>query len=261
MENNMNDESIINEIAVAVDDSLDSEEDDTIEQPVEDTLRTDVNKSGRFYKYADIPIDSEYGQILEFREWIVTILDLITRIKGTNTPFDQNQCNLRDIIGTGDITTKFLSLIEIGDEISSIQSTEAYLRYLITDLDSRINDMISYRTDITEPQITELNDIAIQHSETISNIERELEDLRDAVDILSGGNQSSGNTLTNIISRLSSVENTIDNINTELDRIDTNFSNYVQNGGNTTKIICSTSNPSSLDSNPDGTLWLVYLIE
>ena len=136
MENNMNDESIINEIAVAVDDSLDSEENDVIE-PVEDTLRTDVNKSGRFYKYTDIPIDSEYGQILEFREWIVTILDLITRIKGTNTPFDQNQCNLRDIIGAGDITTKFLSLIEIGDEISSIQSTEAYLRYLITDLDRK----------------------------------------------------------------------------------------------------------------------------
>ena len=258
MENNMNSESIINEITA--DSSLYSEVDDTIET-VEDTLRTDVNKSGRIHKYADIPVDSEYGQILEFREWIVTILDLITRIKGTNTPFDQNQCNLRDIIGTGDITTKFLSLIEIGDEINSIQSTETYLRYLITDLDAKINDMISYRTTITEPQITTLNDIANQHSETISNIEKELEDLQDAIDVLSGGNQSSGNTLTNIISRLTSVENTIDDIYTELDHIDAHFSNFVQNGGNATKIVCSTSNPTSLDNNPDGTLWLVYLVE
>ena len=31
--------------------------------------------------------------------------------------------------------------------------------------------------------------------------------------------------------------------------------------GNATKIICSTSNPSSLDTNPNGTLWLVYLEE
>ena len=260
MENNMNDESIINEIAVAVDDSLDSEENDVIE-PVEDTLRTDVNKSGRFYKYTDIPIDSEYGQILEFREWIVTILDLITRIKGTNTPFDQNQCNLRDIIGTGDITTKFLSLIEIGDEINSIQSTETYLRYLITDLDSKINDLISYRTDITEPQITELNDIANQHNETISNIEKELEDLQDAIDTLSGGNQSSGSTLTNILSRLTTAENTIIDIYTELDHINDHFSNFVQNGGGASKIICSTSNPSALDGHPDGTIWLVYLVK
>ena len=258
MENNMNDESIINEITA--DSSLYSEVDDTIE-PVEDTLRTDVNKSGRFYKYADIPMDSEYGQILEFRDWIVTILDLITRIKGTNTPFDQNQCNLRDIIGTGDITTKFLSLIEIGDEINSIQSTETYLRYLITDLDSKINDLISYRTNITEPQITELNDITNQHNETISNIEKELEDLQDAIDKLSGGNQSSGSTLTNILSRLTTAENTIIDIYTELDHINAHFDNFVQNGGNAAKIICSTSNPSALDGHPDGTIWLVYLVK
>ena len=258
MENNINSESIINEITA--DSSLYSEEDDMIET-VEDTLRTDVNKSGRFYKYADIPIDSEYGQILEFRDWIVTILDLITRIKGTNTPFDQNQCNLRDIIGTGDITTKFLSLIEIGDEINSIQSTETYLRYLITDLDSKINDLISYRTDITEPQITELNDIANQHNETISNIEKELEDLQDAIDTLSGGNQSSGSTLTNILSRLTTAENTIIDIYTELDHINDHFSNFVQNGGGASKIICSTSNPSALDGHPDGTIWLVYLVK
>ena len=258
MENNMNSESINDEITA--DSSLYSEEDDMIET-VEDTLRTDVNKSGRFYKYADIPIDSEYGQILEFRDWIVTILDLITRIKGTNTPFDQNQCNLRDIIGTGDITTKFLSLIEIGDEINSIQSTETYLRYLITDLDSKINDLISYRTDITEPQITELNDIANQHNETISNIEKELEDLQDAIDTLSGGNQSSGSTLTNILSRLTTAENTIIDIYTELDHINDHFSNFVQNGGNAAKIICSTSNPSALDGHPDGTIWLVYLVK
>ena len=258
MENNINSESIINEITA--DSSLYSEEDDMIET-VEDILRTDVNKSGRFYKYADIPIDSEYGQILEFRDWIVTILDLITRIKGTNTPFDQNQCNLRDIIGTGDITTKFLSLIEIGDEINSIQSTETYLRYLITDLDSKINDLISYRTNITEPQITELNDIANQHNETISNIEKELEDLQDAIDTLSGGNQSSGSTLTNILSRLTSAENTIIDIYTELDHINAHFDNFVQNGGNAAKIICSTSNPSALDGHPDGTIWLVYLVK
>ena len=258
MENNMNSESINDEITA--DSSLYSEEDDMIET-VEDTLRTDVNKSGRFYKYADIPIDSEYGQILEFRDWIVTILDLITRIKGTNTPFDQNQCNLRDIIGTGDITTKFLSLIEIGDEINSIQSTETYLRYLITDLDSKINDLISYRTDITEPQITELNDIANQHNETISNIEKELEDLQDAIDTLSGGNQSSGSTLTNILSRLTTAENTIIDIYTELDHINDHFSNFVQNGGGASKIICSTSNPSALDGHPDGTIWLVYLVK
>ena len=258
MENNINSESINDEITA--DSSLYSEEDDMIET-VEDILRTDVNKSGRFYKYADIPIDSEYGQILEFRDWIVTILDLITRIKGTNTPFDQNQCNLRDIIGTGDITTKFLSLIEIGDEINSIQSTETYLRYLITDLDSKINDLISYRTDITEPQITELNDIANQHNETISNIEKELEDLQDAIDTLSGGNQSSGSTLTNILSRLTSAENTIIDIYTELDHINAHFDNFVQNGGNAAKIICSTSNPSALDGHPDGTIWLVYLVK
>ena len=258
MENNINSESIINEITA--DSSLYSEEDDMIET-VEDTLRTDVNKSGRFYKYADIPMDSEYGQILEFRDWIVTILDLITRIKGTNTPFDQNQCNLRDIIGTGDITTKFLSLIEIGDEINSIQSTETYLRYLITDLDSKINDLISYRTNITEPQITELNDIANQHNETISNIEKELEDLQDAIDTLSGGNQSSGSTLTNILSRLTTAENTIIDIYTELDHINAHFDNFVQNGGNAAKIICSTSNPSALDGHPDGTIWLVYLVK
>ena len=258
MENNMNSESINDEITA--DSSLYSEEDDMIET-VEDTLRTDVNKSGRFYKYADIPIDSEYGQILEFRDWIVTILDLITRIKGTNTPFDQNQCNLRDIIGTGDITTKFLSLIEIGDEINSIQSTETYLRYLITDLDSKINDLISYRTDITEPQITELNDIANQHNETISNIEKELEDLQDAIDTLSGGNQSSGSTLTNILSRLTTAENTIIDIYTELDHINDHFSNFVQNGGGASKIVCSTSNPSALDGHPDGTIWLVYLVK
>ena len=258
MENNINSESINDEITA--DSSLYSEEDDMIET-VEDTLRTDVNKSGRFYKYADIPIDSEYGQILEFRDWIVTILDLITRIKGTNTPFDQNQCNLRDIIGTGDITTKFLSLIEIGDEINSIQSTETYLRYLITDLDSKINDLISYRTNITEPQITELNDIANQHNETISNIEKELEDLQDAIDTLSGGNQSSGSTLTNILSRLTTAENTIIDIYTELDHINDHFSNFVQNGGGASKIICSTSNPSALDGHPDGTIWLVYLVK
>ena len=258
MENNINSESINDEITA--DSSLYSEEDDMIET-VEDILRTDVNKSGRFYKYADIPIDSEYGQILEFRDWIVTILDLITRIKGTNTPFDQNQCNLRDIIGTGDITTKFLSLIEIGDEINSIQSTETYLRYLITDLDSKINDLISYRTDITEPQITELNDIANQHNETISNIEKELEDLQDAIDTLSGGNQSSGSTLTNILSRLTTAENTIIDIYTELDHINAHFDNFVQNGGNAAKIICSTSNPSALDGHPDGTIWLVYLVK
>ena len=129
----MNNDSIINEIAA--DGPSYPEMDDMIKSD-EDTLRTDVNKSGRFYKYADIPMNSEYGQILEFREWIVTILDLITRIKGTNTPFDQNQCNLRDIIGIGDITTKFLSLIEIGDKLSSMESTEAYLSNLITDLDS-----------------------------------------------------------------------------------------------------------------------------
>ena len=258
MENSMNSESIINEITA--DSSLDYEADGTIE-PVEDTLRTDVNKSGRFYKYADIPVDSEYGQILEFRDWIVTILDLITRIKGTNTPFDQNQCNLRDIIGTGDITTKFLSLIEIGDEINSIQSTETYLRYLITDLDSKINDMNSYRTTITEPQITTLNDIANQHSETISNIEKELEDLQDAIDVLSGGNQSSGSTLTNILSRLTTAENTIIDIYTELDHINAHFDNFVQNGGSAAKIICSTSNPSALDGHPDGTIWLVYLVK
>ena len=258
MENNINSESINDEITA--DSSLYSEEDDMIET-VEDILRTDVNKSGRFYKYADIPIDSEYGQILEFRDWIVTILDLITRIKGTNTPFDQNQCNLRDIIGTGDITTKFLSLIEIGDEINSIQSTETYLRYLITDLDSKINDLISYRTNITEPQITELNDIANQHNETISNIEKELEDLQDAIDTLSGGNQSSGSTLTNILSRLTSAENTIIDIYTELDHINAHFDNFVQNGGNAAKIICSTSNPSALDGHPDGTIWLVYLVK
>ena len=258
MENNINSESINDEITA--DSSLYSEEDDMIET-VEDILRTDVNKSGRFYKYADIPIDSEYGQILEFRDWIVTILDLITRIKGTNTPFDQNQCNLRDIIGTGDITTKFLSLIEIGDEINSIQSTETYLRYLITDLDSKINDLISYRTNITEPQITELNDIANQHNETISNIEKELEDLQDAIDTLSGGNQSSGSTLTNILSRLTTAENTIIDIYTELDHINAHFDNFVQNGGNAAKIICSTSNPSALDGHPDGTIWLVYLVK
>ena len=258
MENNINSESINDEITA--DSSLYSEEDDMIET-VEDILRTDVNKSGRFYKYADIPIDSEYGQILEFRDWIVTILDLITRIKGTNTPFDQNQCNLRDIIGTGDITTKFLSLIEIGDEINSIQSTETYLRYLITDLDSKINDLISYRTNITEPQITELNDIANQHNETISNIEKELEDLQDAIDTLSGGNQSSGSTLTNILSRLTTAENTIIDIYTELDHINDHFSNFVQNGGGASKIICSTSNPSALDGHPDGTIWLVYLVK
>ena len=258
MENNINSESINDEITA--DSSLYSEEDDMIET-VEDILRTDVNKSGRFYKYADIPIDSEYGQILEFRDWIVTILDLITRIKGTNTPFDQNQCNLRDIIGTGDITTNFLSLIEIGDEINSIQSTETYLRYLITDLDSKINDLISYRTNITEPQITELNDIANQHNETISNIEKELEDLQDAIDTLSGGNQSSGSTLTNILSRLTTAENTIIDIYTELDHINDHFSNFVQNGGGASKIICSTSNPSALDGHPDGTIWLVYLVK
>lgn len=258
MENNINSESINDEITA--DSSLYSEEDDVIET-VEDTLRTDVNKSGRFYKYADIPMNSEYGQILEFRDWIVTILDLITRIKGTNTPFDQNQCNLRDIIGTGDITTKFLSLIEIGDEINSIQSTETYLRYLITDLDSKINDLISYRTNITEPQITELNDIANQHNETISNIEKELEDLQDAIDTLSGGNQSSGSTLTNILSRLTTAENTIDDIYIELDHINAHFDNFVQNGGNAAKIICSTSNPSALDGHPNGTIWLVYLVE
>ena len=258
MENNINSESINDEITA--DSSLYSEDDDMIET-VEDTLRTDVNKSGRFYKYADIPIDSEYGQILEFRDWIVTILDLITRIKGTNTPFDQNQCNLRDIIGTGDITTKFLSLIEIGDEINSIQSTETYLRYLITDLDSKINDLISYRTNITEPQITELNDIANQHNETISNIEKELEDLQDAIDTLSGGNQSSGSTLTNILSRLTTAENTIIDIYTELDHINAHFDNFVQNGGGASKIICSTSNPSALDGHPDGTIWLVYLVK
>ena len=258
MENNMNSESIINEITA--DSSLYSEVDGTIET-VEDTLRTDVNKSGRFYKYADIPMDSEYGQILEFRDWIVTILDLITRIKGTNTPFDQNQCNLRDIIGTGDITTKFLSLIEIGDEINSIQSTETYLRYLITDLDAKINNMISYRTTITEPQITTLNDIANQHSETISNIEKELEDLQNAIDVLSGGNQSSGSTLTNILSRLTTAENTIIDIYTELDHINAHFDNFVQNGGGAAKIICSTSNPSALDGHPDGTIWLVYLVK
>lgn len=258
MENNINSESINDEITA--DSSLYSEEDDVIET-VEDTLRTDVNKSGRFYKYADIPMNSEYGQILEFRDWIVTILDLITRIKGTNTPFDQNQCNLRDIIGTGDITTKFLSLIEIGDEINSIQSTETYLRYLITDLDSKINDLISYRTNITEPEITELNDIANQHSETISNIEKELEDLQDAIDTLSGGNQSSGSTLTNILSRLTTAENTIDDIYIELDHINAHFDNFVQNGGNAAKIICSTSNPSALDGHPNGTIWLVYLVE
>ena len=258
MENNINSESINDEITA--DSSLYSEEDDMIET-VEDILRTDVNKSGRFYKYADIPIDSEYGQILEFRDWIVTILDLITRIKGTNTPFDQNQCNLRDIIGTGDITTKFLSLIEIGDEINSIQSTETYLRYLITDLDSKINDLISYRTNITEPQITELNDIANQHNETISNIEKELEDLQDAIDTLSGGNQSSGSTLTNILSRLTTAENTIIDIYTELDHINAHFDNFVQNGGGASKIICSTSNPSALDGHPDGTIWLVYLVK
>ena len=258
MENNMNNDSIINEIAA--DSSSYPELDDMIKSD-EDTLRTDVNKSGRFYKYADIPMNSEYGQILEFRDWIVTILDLITRIKGTNTPFDQNQCNLRDIIGTGDITTKFLSLIEIGDEINSIQSTETYLRYLITDLDSKINDLISYRTNITEPQITELNDIANQHNETISNIEKELEDLQDAIDTLSGGNQSSGSTLTNILSRLTTAENTIIDIYTELDHINDHFSNFVQNGGGASKIICSTSNPSALDGHPDGTIWLVYLVK
>ena len=258
MENNMNNDSIINEIDA--DSSSYPELDDMIKSD-EDTLRTDVNKSGRFYKYADIPMNSEYGQILEFREWIVTILDLITRIKGTNTPFDQNQCNLRDIIGIGDITTKFLSLIEIGDKLSSMESTEAYLSNLITDLDNRIDGLISYRSNIIEPQINTLNDITNEYSETISNIERELEDLREAIDTLSGGNQSSGNTITNIISTLTTVENRIENINIELSRIDDRFNDYVQNGGNATKIICSTSNPSSLDTNPNGTLWLVYLEE
>jgi uncharacterized protein (DUF342 family) len=132
---------------------------------------------------------------------------------------------------------------------------------LITDLDSKINDMISYRTTITEPQITTLNDIANQHSETISNIEKELEDLQDAIDVLSGGNQSSGNTLTNILSRLTSAENTIIDIYTELDHINAHFDNFVQNGGNAAKIICSTSNPSALDGHPDGTIWLVYLVK
>lgn len=252
MEDNMNNNSIINEIVADIDDGIST---------IADNLRTDVNKSGRIYKYANIPIDSEYGQILEFREWIVTILDLITRIKGTNTPFDQNQCNLRDIIGTGNITTKFLSLIEIGDKISSIESTESYLLSLITDIDNRIDEILSYRSNIIEPQINTLNDITNEHSETISNIERELEDLQAAIDTLSGGNQSSGSALTNIISRLTAVEITISNINTELDLIDERFNNFVQNGGNATKIICSTSNPSSLDTNPNGTLWLVYLEE
>ena len=225
-------------------------------------------------KYSQIVQLDGYSPNVSYRDWIVNIINLLNEIKGVDNVLKPPSMSLTDITGIENNIkpNNFLNLSDASKCIEELLSFRTYTEDLLKNILEKIPELsessqMSSIVNATKINVEKLTNIVNTNTEDIENVlnnistvNDDMTSIKNRTTVLEKNISDNNEQISNINSSLEVHDNKLKLLEDAVDSIDLTpeSMNFIVSGQNAKKIICSNTEPTNNDGEPNGTIYIVF---